>query len=100
MLGARDALDQHLHGAVGQLQQLQHVGERADVVDRVGLGIVVGGVLLGGEQDLLVGAHHLFERPDRLLAPDEERHDHVREHDDVAQRQHRDKRRLPVASRS
>ena len=81
------ALDQHLDGAVGQLQQLQHIGERADVVDRVGRRIVVGGIHLGGEQDLLVGAHHLFERLDRLFAADEERHDHVREHHDVAQRQ-------------
>ena len=30
--------------------------------------------------------HHLFERLDRLLATDEERNDHVRENDDVAQR--------------
>ena len=85
---ARDgAFDQHLHGAVRQLQQLQHVGERADVIDRVRLGIVVGGILLGREQDLLFRAHHLFQRLDRLLTPDEERNDHVREHHDVAQRE-------------
>ncbi len=88
-LGARGAFDQHLDGAVGQLEQLQHARERADLVDRAGRRIVVGGVLLRGEQDERVGAHHLFERLDRLLAPDEERHDHVREDDDVAQRQHR-----------
>ena len=40
---------------------------------------------------MLVRAHHLFERLDRLLAADEERHDHVREDDDVAQRQDRDR---------
>ena len=34
-------------------------------------------------------AHRLFERADRLLAADEERHHHVREHDDVPQRQER-----------
>ncbi len=44
-------------------------------------------VLLGGQQNVLVGAHHLLERADGLLAADEERHDHVREDDDVAQRQ-------------
>jgi hypothetical protein len=49
--------------------------------------IVVGGVLLGGQQDLLVVAHHLFKRAHRLLAPHEQRHDHVREHHDIAQRQ-------------
>jgi hypothetical protein len=63
-LGARRALDQHLDGAVGQLEQLQDGGERADLVDGVRSGIVVASVLLGREQDLLVGAHHLFERVD------------------------------------
>ena len=86
-LGARGALDQHLHGAVGQLEQLQHARERAGLVDRVGRRVVVGRVLLGGEQDERVGAHDLFKRLDRLLAADEERNDHVREHDDVPQRQ-------------
>ena len=85
--GAADALDQHLDGAVGQLQQLQHRGQRADIEEVFGRRLVLAGVLLGDKQDLLVGAHHLFERADRLLAADEKRHDHVRENDDVAQRQ-------------
>ena len=86
--GAPAALDQHLHGAVGQLQQLQDRGDGADAIDVVGRGIVLGGVLLGDQQDLLVVLHHRFERADRFLAADEQRHDHVRENDDVAQRQH------------
>src|SRR5690606_3862337 len=49
--------------------------------------LVFAGVLLRGEQDLLVSAHHFLERANRLLATDEERHDHVRENDDVTQRQ-------------
>src|SRR3984893_7734054 len=49
----------------------------------------VGRVLLGGEQDEGVGPHHLLERKDRLLASDEEGHDHVGKYDDVAQRQSR-----------
>ncbi len=86
---ALGAFDQHLHGAVGQLQELQHARERADLEDRVGRRIVVGGVLLGREQDEGIVAHHLFERTDRLLAADEQRHDHMGEDDDVAQRQDR-----------
>ena len=86
---ALSALDQHFDRAVGQLEQLQHARERAHLVDRVGGGIVIGGVLLRGEQNERVGSHDLFERADGLLAADEERHDHVREHHDVAQRQHR-----------
>ena len=52
----------------------------------------------GREQDLLVCAHHLFERIDRLLAADEQRHDHVRKDHDVAQRQRPDRSLLPPLS--
>ncbi|EAU45983.1 hypothetical protein R2601_26956 [Salipiger bermudensis HTCC2601] len=87
-LHAALALDQHLDGAVGQLEQLQHVGQHAGAVDAVAGRVVDRGVDLGGKQDLLVVGHDLLECLHRLLAPHEERHDHVREHDDVAQRQH------------
>ena len=50
-----------------------------------GVGVVGLGLLLRGEQDLLVGGHRLFEGGDGLLAADEQRDDHVREDDDVAQ---------------
>ena len=81
------ALDQHFHGAVGELEELEHVGEHADAVDRIGLGIVHRGVDLAGQQDLLVVRHDLFERLHALIAADEQRNDHVREHHDIAQRQ-------------
>src|SRR5262245_18605420 len=87
--GALSALDQDLDGAIGELEQLQHARKRANVVDRLRCRIVVGHVLLGGEQDEGVGPHHLLEREDRLLASDEEGRDHVRKYDGVAQRQHR-----------
>src|SRR5262245_3013234 len=83
------ALDQYLDGAVGELEQLRHARKRANVVDRLRCRIIVGHVLLSGEQDEGVGPHRLLEREDRLLASDEERRDHVRKYDDVAQRQHR-----------
>jgi hypothetical protein len=35
---------------------------------------------------ICLSTHHLFERTDRFFAADEQRHDHVREHNDVAQR--------------
>jgi hypothetical protein len=35
---ARLALDQHLHGAIGQFQQLQHIGQHARAVDALGAG--------------------------------------------------------------
>src|SRR5262249_51704557 len=83
------ALDQYLDGAVGELEQLQYARKRADFVDRLRCGVVVGRVLLRGQQDEGVGPHHLLERKDRLLASDEEGRDHVRKYDGVAQWQHR-----------
>jgi hypothetical protein len=94
-IGALDAFDQHLDGAVRQLEQLQHLGQRAGLVDGVDGRIVVGRVLLGDQQNPLVVAHHVFQRLDRLVAADEQRHDHVRKDDDVAQRQ--DGKRLETA---
>ena len=87
-LGALHALDQHLDGAVGQLQQLQHLRQGSDLVDGVDRRIVIARVLLRHQQDALVLAHHFLERTDGFLAADEKRHDHVREDDNVAQRQH------------
>ena len=89
-LGARCTFDEHLYGSIGKLQELKHIRQRADVVDRTRLRIVVGSVHLGCEKDLLLRTHHFFQRLDRFLAPYEKRHDHVREHDDVAQREDRE----------
>ncbi len=84
--GARSAFDQHLDRAVGQLEKLQNARQRPGGEDGVGRRIVVGRVLLGGQQNRLVRLHHFFERANRLLATNEQRHDHMREDDDVAQR--------------
>jgi hypothetical protein len=72
-----------------QFQQLEHRSERPHVVDAVGRRLVVARVLLRDEQNLPVGAHHFFEGRNRFLAADEERHDHVGEDDNVAERQDR-----------
>ena len=88
-LHAALALHQHLHGTVGQLEQLQHIGQHAGTVDALGVGVIHSRVNLGGQQDLLVIRHHLLQRLHRFVAPHKERHDHMREHDDVAQGQHR-----------
>src|SRR5262249_7174257 len=73
-----------------------HRSEGSGRVDRIGGRIVIAGVLLCRQQDLLVRAHDLFEGIDRLLSADEQRHDHVGKHDDVAQRQ--DRINLPATS--
>jgi hypothetical protein len=83
------ALDQHLDGAVRQLEQLQDRGNGACRVDLIGRRIIVLGILLRHDKDVLVVAHDFFKRLHRLLAADEERHDHAREDDDVAKRENR-----------
>ena len=90
--GPARALDQYLDRAIRQLQQLQHRADGADGIDVGGSGIVLRRVLLGDQQDLLVILHHVLERPHRLFAADKQRHDHVREDDDVAEGQDRIKR--------
>ncbi len=86
--GAVHALDQHLDGAVGQLQELQNGRDRADPVQIFGLGIVDIRLLLGDQQDALVGLHGQIQRDDGLLPPDEQRNHHVRVDHHIAQRQH------------
>ena len=83
------ALNQYLHGSVRQLEELQDRADRAHGIDVVGGRVVISGVLLGHEQDLLVVLHHVLERTHGFLAPYEEWHDHVREHDYVAKRKNR-----------
>ena len=82
-------LDQHLDRAVRQLEELQNRGDRPDLVEILGLRIVDIRLLLREQQDLLVHLHRLLEREDGLLTAHEQRYDHVGIHDDVAQRQHR-----------
>jgi hypothetical protein len=65
------ALDQHLHGAIGQLQHLQDVGHRSGAVHVLGARLVLGGGLLRHQQDALARLHRRLERLDRLRASDE-----------------------------
>ena len=67
-LDARAALpfDEHLHGAVGQPEQLHHRAERADLEDVVRRRLVGLRVLLRGEEDLLVARHRRVERVDAI----------------------------------
>ena len=83
------ALDQHLHGAVGQPHELDDRADGSELEDVRRVGIVGLRVALCGQHERAAARHRLVERAHRLLAPDEKRHDHVREDDDVAQRQQR-----------
>ena len=83
------AFHKHLHRAVRQAQKLKNVGDGAHTVDGIGRRIIVRSVDLRGKHDLLVRTHHLFQSGNGFLSAHEQGHDHVREHHDVAQRQHR-----------
>jgi hypothetical protein len=94
-LRARHALDEHLHRAVGQREQLHHLPQRGELEELVGRRVVGLGLLLSREQQprLAVSAllrHRLLQRRDRLLATDIERANLVREEHDVAQGEHRE----------
>ena len=83
------ALNQHLHGAIGQLQKLQHIGQHTDAVDSFGGGIIDRRIDLRRQQNLLVIGHDLFQGADRFFTAHEQRNDHMGEHHDVPQRKHR-----------
>ena len=86
---ASAALRQHLDRAVRQLEKLKHRADHADGMDVLRRGVILGGIFLSNEKDLLIVLHHGFERRDGLFSADEQRHDHVRKDDDVPQRQDR-----------
>ena len=86
---ARATLDENLYGPLGEAKQLDDVTDGADREDVLLGGIVGLGATLRCKQQLLVSGHRVLERRQRLLASDEQWHDHVREHDDVAQREER-----------
>jgi hypothetical protein len=79
------AFDENLHRPVRKAQQLDDRADGPDLEDVLRSGVVGFGFLLRREKDFLVLAHRLFEGVDRLLPAYEERHHHVRKHDDVAQ---------------
>ena len=59
----------------------------------LGGGLLLPGLALGRQHQLARAGHRVFERLDRLGPPHEERHHHVGEHDDVPQRQDRQRLR-------
>src|SRR3990172_4634914 len=80
-------VDEHLDRTVGELQDLDDVGDGPDAEDIPFPGLVRRRVLLGGEEDEPVLSERGVEGRDRLVSPDEKRNHHVREHDDVPQRE-------------
>ncbi len=87
-LGALDALDKDLDVAVGHFDALHDVADGADLVDVLGLGLVDGGVMLGGEKDLAVATEGLLESAHAGLAAHHEGGHHIGEDNHVADGHH------------
>ncbi len=82
------AFNKHLHSAVGQFQQLQNIGQHTRIINSVRIRVIITGVDLARQQDLLVVLHHLFEGTHGFFTAHKKRYNHMRKHHDVAQRQH------------
>ena len=87
-LRAFGAFDEHLHGAVRQLQHLQDGRDAADLVQIVGTRIVLGGGFWATSRMCLPAS---IATSSALIdfGAHEQRDHHVRENDDVAQREQR-----------
>ncbi len=79
------ALNQHAHGAIGELEQLEHLRDHADIVEVVAHRIVATGIKLRQQENVLAAFHRRFERRNRFVASDEQRHDHTGKDHDIAQ---------------
>ncbi len=82
---ALSALDEHFHRAIGKLEQLQDRADCADGIKTVRMRVLGVSFFLRDKDDLLVFGHHRFQRTDRLLTADEQRHDHMRENNNIPQ---------------
>ena len=85
---AFDAFDQDLDVAVGQFEALHDIDDGAYLVDLVGLGLIDAGVVLGGQEYLLVGRQCFFEGANAGFPSYDKRSHHVREDDHVADGHH------------
>ncbi|MCY1413172.1 hypothetical protein D9M71_285980 [compost metagenome] len=83
------ALDQHLDGAIGQFQQLQYSGNGTDAIQSVFTRIIVSRIFLREQKNLLLASHRGLKSFDGLLAPHEQRDNHMRIHNDITQWQER-----------
>ena len=93
------ALDQHLHGAVGQAEAAASPCRWCPTVKMSsGVGSLVLAFFCAARKISLSRFIASFERADRPLAAHEELRHHVRKHGDVAQRQER--KRSPLGARS
>ena len=92
----RQPLDDEPQAAVGQLEHLVDVRQRADRMQVVLSRLLLRRILLREDADELAAGDRLVDQLDGALAGDRERHEGIRKEHRVAQRQHRHVRRHGV----
>ena len=85
----RHALNENTHIVPRQAQDLPDDGHGADLIEVRAGGVVLLCVLLGHEENALILAHGLFHGAGGLFAAHVEMRQHIREHAQPPQRQHR-----------
>ena len=82
-------LDEHAQSAARKLQQLAHLGDRADIVEIFLSRLISLGILLRHEQDLTVAHHRFLQGCHGALPANVEMDDHEWKHNHSTQRQER-----------
>ena len=80
---ALQAFDQHFHGAIGQFQDLQNIGDGARFKNIFWRWIVVIRVALCGKKNIFLLGHGFFQSADRLVASNEKRNHHERKNNNI-----------------
>ena len=87
--GALRTFHQYLDRTIRQFQHLQNIGDAADFVNIIGRRLILGGCFLSRKHDAFALFHRSFQRLDRFGATHKQRYYHMREDNDVPQRQQR-----------
>ena len=82
-------LDEHAQSAARKLQQLAHLGDRADIVEIFFSRLIGFRILLRHEQDLTIAHHRFLQGCHGALPANVEMDDHEWKHNHSTQRQER-----------
>src|ERR1700728_1317811 len=88
-LGALGAFDENFDMAIGQLHALYDIGERSDLINLFGLGVIDRGIVLRDQDKFLVSGKRVFHSAHGGFAAHDEWVHHLREDDHVPHRHHR-----------
>ena len=76
---------QHLHSAIGELQDLQNIRKGSGLINIAGLGVIRIGMTLRRKKNTFLFCHGFFQRADGLLPTDKQGNHHERKYNDIPQ---------------